>query len=104
MQAAANQVRWVAAEEIVIPGGEWEDPSPDGGVHVAAMADGRYQLLSGSQRLRRMREAGQVCADVIISPTECMEERISRLLDQPDRSVYEFGAAVRRTLTGRLIT
>lgn len=82
MQAAANQVRWVAAEEIVIPGGEWEDPSPDGGVHVAAMADGRYQLLSGSQRLRRMREAGQVCADVIISPTECMEERINRLLDQ----------------------
>lgn len=82
MQATANQVRWVAAEEIVIPNGVWEDPAPEGGVHVTPLSDGHYLLLSGSARLRRMREAGQLCADVVISPTDRMEECISRLLDR----------------------
>lgn len=80
MQATANQVRWVPVDEIVVPEG-LQDDAPDGGVHVSPMANGRYRLLSGSARFERLREQGQVCMDVVLSPTEKMESRISSLLD-----------------------
>ncbi len=80
VQATANQVRWVPVDEIVVPEG-LKDEAPEGGVHVTPMANGRYRLLSGSVSFERMREMGQVCMDVVLSPTEKMEERISALLD-----------------------
>lgn len=80
MRATANQVRWVPVDEIVVPQ-EIHDEAPEGGVHVAPLANGRYRLLSGSESLRRMKEAGQVCLDVVLNPTEQMESRISTLLD-----------------------
>ena len=80
MQATANQVRWVPVDEIVVPDG-LRDDAPEGGVHVTPMANGRYRLLSGSARLERLKQMGQVCMDVVLSPTEKMEKRISGLLD-----------------------
>lgn len=80
MQATANQVRWVPVDEIVVPEG-LNDDEPEGGVHVSPMPNGRYRLLSGSARFERMKEMGQVCLDVVLSPTEKMESRISALLD-----------------------
>lgn len=82
MQASASQVRWIPIEEIHIPTGEWTDEAPNGAVMVARLPQGQYQLLAGSGSLRRMREAGQACADAIISPMERMERRVSKLLDQ----------------------
>lgn len=80
MQATANQVRWVPIEEIAEP---WEggEDSPDGTVLLCERSDGKYTLLAGRERLRRMREAGQVCVDAVLSPSDRVEERISRLLD-----------------------
>ena len=80
MQATANQVRWVPVDEIMVPEG-LNDDEPEGGVHVSPMPNGRYRLLSGSARFERMKEMGQVCLDVVLSPTEKMESRISALLD-----------------------
>jgi len=80
MQATANQVRWVPVDEIVVPEGLCDD-APQGGVHVSPLPNGRYRLLSGSKRFERMKEMGQVCLDVVLSPTEKMESRISSLLD-----------------------
>lgn len=82
MQAAASQVRWIPVEEIHMPDGDWEDEAPNGAVTVALQPQGEYQLLCGSESLRRMREAGQTCVDAVISPQERMERRISKLLDQ----------------------
>ena len=81
MQASANQVRWVPIDEIVVPE-RLEDDAPEGGVHVAPLANGRYRLLSGSASLEQMRRRGQVCLDVVLSPTEKMESRLSALLDK----------------------
>ena len=80
MQATANQVRWVPVDEIVVPEGLMDD-EPEGGVHVSPLPNGRYRLLSGSARFERLKERGQVCLDVVLSPTEKMESRISSLLD-----------------------
>ncbi len=80
MRATANQVRWVPIDEIVVPA-ELSDDAPEGGVHVTPLANGRYRLLSGSRSLEGMKEAGQVCLSVVLSPTERMEHRISALLD-----------------------
>lgn len=80
MQAAANQVRWVPVDEIMVPE-ELADDAPEGGVHVAPLANGRYRLLSGSERFRQLKEKGQVCLSVVLSPTERMESRLSALLD-----------------------
>ena len=80
MQATANQVRWVPIDEIVVPDG-LQDEAPEGGIHVSPLANGRYRLLSGSASLAKMKEQGQVCLDVVLSPTEKMEHRISALLD-----------------------
>lgn len=90
MQAAASQVRWVPIEEITIPADEWLDECPDGTVTVAQLPGAGYQLLCGSNTLRRMREAGQSCADVVISPAERMERRISKLLDQMVRGTLHY--------------
>lgn len=81
MQPAADQVCWIPMEEIEKPADGWMDDAPDGPVLVAQQRDGRYQLLSGGGRLRRMYEAGQRCADAVISPSGCMEQQISQLLD-----------------------
>ena len=79
MQATANQVRWVPIEEIVDPEGPMMEEGP---VQLCPQADGRYALLSGRASLRRMREAGQLCVDAVLNPTEQTEKRLSRLLDQ----------------------
>ena len=80
MQATANQVRWVPVDQIVVPDG-LKDEAPEGGVCVTPLANGRYRLLSGSARFARLRDAGQVCMDVVLSPIERMESRVSALLD-----------------------
>lgn len=79
MQATANQVRWVPIEEIVDPEGPMMEEGP---VQLCPQTDGRYALLSGRASLRRMREAGQLCVDAVLNPTEQTEKRLSRLLDQ----------------------
>ncbi len=81
MQATANQVRWVPIEEIAEP---WEgsEESPDGTVLLCERSDGKYTLLAGRERLRRMREAGQVCVDAVLSSSDRVEERVDRLLDR----------------------
>lgn len=76
MQAAAEQVRWVSLEEII----DRQEAQDEGEVVVQRQADGRYMLVSGGGRVRRMREAGQLCVDAVIAPGK--EEQLSRLLDQ----------------------
>ena len=80
MQAAADQVQWIPVEAI-LPCESNLDEMPNGAVHVCAENDGHYRLLSGGETLRRMREAGQVCADAVVRPREELNRRISRLLD-----------------------
>ena len=82
MQAAASQVRWVPIGEIVEPWEESAEGEPDGAVVLSQRPDGRYTLVSGLNTLRRMRDAGQACVDAVTCPTECMERRVARLLDQ----------------------
>lgn len=82
MQAAASQVQWVDMEDVRPMAEEREDEAPDGAVCVERMPDGAYRLLSGGATLRRMREAGQRCADVQVCVPDQMEARISQLLDQ----------------------
>ena len=79
MNASAQQVRWIPMEDIVE-----EAPGAAQGevVLVREMAEGGYELLSGGEKLRRMREAGQACVDAVLNPGERMEERLSLLLDQ----------------------
>jgi len=77
MQAAAEQVRWVPVEEIV----ETEQAADDGEVVLLQQTDGRFALLSGRARLRRMRAAGQLCVDAVLAPAQKWEERLSALLD-----------------------
>ena len=77
---AADLTPLYVVDEIVVPEG-LQDDAPEGGVHVSPMSNGRYRFLSGSARFERMREQGQVCMDVVLSPTEKMEARISHLLD-----------------------
>ena len=82
MQATANQVRWVPIDEIVEPWEGGSDEGAEGEVRLTQRADGRYTLLSGRERLRRMREAGQLCVDAVLNPNDSVDERISRLLDR----------------------
>lgn len=82
MLSAANQVQWVPMEAIELSEEPWEDEAPNGTVMVTALPDGRFRLLSGSATLRHMREAGQLCADAIVSPPDRMDRLISKLLDQ----------------------
>jgi len=79
MRASADQVRWVPIEEIV----EEEDVQCEEGdvVQLCERADGKYTLLSGRSRLRRMREAGQLCVDAVLNPGLRLEETLSALLD-----------------------
>lgn len=90
MLSAASQVRWVPIDEIVIPDGEWTDEAPLGAVTVTQLPSGVCRLVSGSDTLRHMREAGQSCADVVISPEDRMERRISKLLDQMVRGTLHY--------------
>lgn len=80
MQAAASQVRWVPIEDILPP--EGADADPEGAVLVSPGEEGKYRLVSGGERLRRMREAGQVCVDAVVTPADRMEKRVSLLLDR----------------------
>ena len=82
MQAAAGQVQWLDVQDIRPMGENCTDEAPDGAVCVEKMKDGGFRLLSGSDTLRRMREAGQSCVDVQVCVPDQMESRISRLLDQ----------------------
>ena len=90
MQAAASQVQWIPVEDILFPEADWEDEAPNGAVMVTALADGGYRLLSGSETLRRMREAGQLCADAVVSPPDRMDRLISKLLDQMVRGELHY--------------
>ena len=79
MRASADQVRWIPIEEIVE-----EDPSSaadDSMILLSERGDGTYTLLGGHSRLRRMKEAGQVCVDAVLYPAQRLEERLSALLD-----------------------
>lgn len=79
MQATANQVRWVPIEEIIDPEGPMQE---DGPVQLCRRPDGLYTLLSGRGSLRRMRQAGQLCVDAVLDPTEQTRQRLSALLDK----------------------
>jgi len=82
MQAAADQVQWIPVEKILPRSDHQEDEAPNGAVHVYVDRDGCYRLISGSESLRRMREAGQLCADAVVRPQDRIETRVSKLLDQ----------------------
>jgi len=90
MLSAASQVRWVPIDEIVLPDGEWMDEAPNGAVTVTELPSGGCRLVCGSDTLRRRREAGQSCVDVIISAQDRMERRISKLLDQLVRGTLHY--------------
>lgn len=77
--SAAQQVRWIPVEEIVE-----EAPGAAQGevLLVREKGEGQYVLLSGADRFRRMREAGQVCVDAVLGCDEKMEEKLNDLLEK----------------------
>ena len=79
MQASAEQVQWIPMEEIT---GEENAQAQGEMVQVRRCAEGGYQLLSGADRLRHMREAGQMCVNAVINPAQTLEETIHALLDR----------------------
>lgn len=81
MQATANQVRWVAMDEIAQPWEEEATGAADGAVLLAQRPDGRYTLLGGLNTLRRLRDAGQVCVNAVTCLRETPDTRVTRLLD-----------------------
>ena len=102
MRASAEQVCWVPIEEIV----ETEEDVQEGEVIlVCPQQDGRYALLGGGARLRRMRQAGQLCVDAVVAPREHMEDRLSGLLDQLVRGSIHYldEAAAYRDLLDELL-
>lgn len=82
MQAAASQVRWVPVEDILPFAASETDEAPNGPVLITPDGEGKYRLVAGSDSLRRMREAGQLCVDAVIAPPGRVEKRVSQLLDQ----------------------
>ena len=85
MHATANQVCWVPIKDIVDTqeaGASCASEEENAAVLLAARGDGQYRLLAGRERLRRLRELGQGCVDAVLSPTDRMDQRISRLLDK----------------------
>ena len=90
MQAPADQVRWVPIEEIVMEEIPCPEEETDGAVLLSLRGDGRYQLISGVDKLERYRAAGLSCVDAVISPHDRLEERISRLLDRQARGRLHF--------------
>lgn len=89
MHASADQVRWVPIEDIVEP---WEgsESSADGAVLLSRRADGRYTLLAGSERLRHLRNEGQLCVDAVLSPSQCLDARVEDLLDKLARGKLHY--------------
>ena len=79
MRASADQVRWIPIEEIVEE--DAADAADDGVILLSERGDGTYTLVSGQGRLRRMKEAGQLCVDAVLQPADRLEDRLSRLLD-----------------------
>ena len=79
MRASADQVRWIPIEEIVEE--DAESAADDSMILLRKRGDGTYTLLSGHNRLRRMKEAGQLCVDAVLQPADRLEERLSGLLD-----------------------
>lgn len=79
MQAPAGQVRWVPLDDIVDAGDA--EAAGGGEVLLALRADGRYTLLRGRERLANLRRAGQGFVNAVVSPGECLDGRLSRLLD-----------------------
>lgn len=103
MQAQSDQVRWVPIEDIDEDG--TADECPDGAVQLLQRADGRYQLISGADKLARYRAAGLSCVDAVLCPGDRLEERISRLLDRQARGRMHFleeAEACQSLLTGGL--
>lgn len=85
MHATANQVCWVPIKDIVDTqeaGASCASEEENAAVLLASRGDGQYILLAGRERLRRLRELGQGCVDAVLSPTDRMDQRISRLLDK----------------------
>ncbi len=87
MQASAKQVRWIPTEEIIE---ESEEAAQGDVIALRTRAEGGYALLSGGDRLRRMRQAGQVCVDAVVDPDLRIEERLDQLLDQLARGTIHF--------------
>ena len=102
MQAQTDQVRWVPIEEIIEE--ETAEECADGAVLLSLRSDGRYQLLSGRDKLARYRAAGLSCVDAVICPSDRLEERISRLLDRQARGRLHFleEAEAYRSLMGQI--
>ncbi|NLO84651.1 MAG: hypothetical protein GX096_04370 [Clostridiales bacterium] len=85
MQAAVNQVCWVPIKDIVDThefDALWTVEEDGAEVTIAARGDGKYILLSGRERLNRLKAEGQGCVDAVLSPTDCLDERVSKLLDK----------------------
>ncbi|MBR4068949.1 MAG: hypothetical protein IKK08_10050 [Clostridia bacterium] len=105
MQARSDQVRWVPIEDIDEDGTAEE--CPDGAVLLLPQADGRYRLISGADKLSRYRAAGLSCVDAVLCPGDCLEERISRLLDRQAQGKMHFleeAEACRSLMTGDRLT
>ena len=102
MQAAMDQVLWVPIEEIVMEEAA-SQPEDDGTVQLSLRSDGRYALLSGSEKVQRYQQAGLSCVDAVICPSQKLEERISQLLDKQARGRLHFleeAEAYRSLMTG----
>lgn len=116
MQMAAEQVCWVAMEDI----SGWqksEEPlyeppedlmDSDGGmVLLAVREDGGYTLLAGRKRLLEMRAMGQSCVDAFICSKQDVARRVSELLSglvRGDMHYLDEAEEYRRLLNSGLIT
>ncbi len=78
MRHSANQICWVPVDDIVRDGNEQSGTT----VLLAARGDGRYTLLAGTERLIEARAQGRACIDAVVSPSNTLEARTSRLLDR----------------------
>ena len=84
---AAQQVRWIPVEEIV----EEEPGAAQGEVLlVREKTEGQYVILSGADKLRRVKEAGQGCVDAVLGCDEKMEEKLNDLLEKMVRGTIHY--------------
>lgn len=81
MQATVDQMCWVPIVDI-LDNQESLRESTEDIVLLASRGDGRYTLLAGQKRLNLLKEQGRCFVDAVISPSDALETRLSRLTSQ----------------------
>ena len=81
MQATVDQMCWVPIGDI-LENQESLRESTEDIVLLASRGDGRYTLLAGQERLNLLKEQGRCFVDAVISPSDALETRLSRLTSQ----------------------